>query len=296
MKHNALPVIFLLDMDATMIGASDNLEMVINLVTFMKNTCLAKKTMMDKCPRIPTYTELAPPEFFRPGLKEMLKGIESLYENAEVFVYSAGTKDYVHQMVNAIEKNTGFHFNRPLFTRDECIVTENNNWGKSVLVNSDAILKPLTKKYPYLKKVPAQYILDNRVIFVDDYDFVWDIKSKWVQCPGYKYSPAIDYLSYVDKDLLTNQAIKDYLKTMFGYEEPEKATTDERNVARYMFALNLHYKVMDSNKAALKDTFCKQFLAAIKPFRKLEKPFCDKNIEKIRAAVKPASQAQTSRD
>lgn len=217
----ALPVIFVMDMDATMIGSSGSIVGLIDLLTFIKNTCLARKVVLDKCANtIPTFTDIAPPEFFRPGLADMLFGFKKLYKNAEVFVYSAATKSYVNEMIDAIEKHTGFHFNRPILSRDDCIITEGNDYAKSVMVNADAIINPLVKKYPHLKKVPIQYILDNRVIFVDDYDYVWDIKSKWIQCPEYKYSPVIDYFSYINKDLLKNKVIRDYVKTMFGYEEP----------------------------------------------------------------------------
>ena len=281
-----LPIIFILDMDQTLIGQSSTYGSCIDLVKFVRECCKSKKIESTSCPKAITYADMVKPDFFRVGLKDMLTGIREMYPTAELFVYSAGAKLYVESMIPVIEKHVGMTFNRPLFTRDDCVVNESNNYTKSIMVHIDTMLRSLAHKYP---KLDAQKdtMLQSRIVFVDDVDIVWDIKEKWVKCPEYGYTPVVDLTHHIaDMAIRRHPLVTAHIeKNRQFFKEPEGVTSDERDMAYHLYMADWHRSQYMKNKAALEDGFCKAFVTAIKPFKKLAHPFSNANIGKINASL-----------
>jgi hypothetical protein len=283
-----LPVIFIMDMDLTMVGYSNHYGSLKELVSFVRDCFKSKKIENLPCPKAQNYMDLITTEFVRPGLKDMITNIVKIYPTAEFFVYSAGAKLYVESLIPAVEKLLGISFNRPLFTRDDCITNETRGYSKSIMVHYDTMVRSLSSKYPALKDdANQQQVLKSRIVFVDDVDFVWDMKEKWIKCPEYTYSPVVDVTKYIDITTRKHPLVDKHIEQNgVFFKEPIADTCDERFMAYHMFMADWYRSQYKKNKIALEDTFCTDFVKAITPFKQLAHPFTDANIKKINAGLK----------
>ena len=273
-------------MDGTMIGDTTYMTKCISTVEFIRNSYEANKlTNISAPPNLLTYADIYDKKLIRPNLKELLHGIKEHFPTAELFVYSHGVKDYVNDLVSIIEKETDFTFNRPLFSREDSVVTENGYQYKSILVRFPTIVKVLLSKYPALKEEHAkEEVLASRIIFIDDYDFVWDRKDKWLKCPGYKYTSIIDISKYLPIDNTRDPLVKSYMTKQGGlFIEPDGVTIDVRNMLYHIHMANTYGTVIEQNKQAETDTFCKDLLRKLKTYKRLVKPFTEEHIKELLA-------------
>ena len=284
-SKSALPIIFIMDMDLTMIGNSATFSSCIEVVKFVRACCKSKKIEGLPCPKPVAFSDLMTIDFVRPGLKDMFANISEMYPTAEFFVYSAGAKPYVHAVIAALEKLVNVSFNKPILTRDECILNETRNYTKSITVHYDAMIQSLLSKYPALgKKENQDDVLKSRIVFIDDVDYVWDLKEKWVKCPEYLYNPVLDITQYIDTSTRKHPLVAKQIETNEAFfKEPDVDSTDERNMAYHMYMAEWYRSQYVKNKLAFEDKFCEKFVECIKPFKKLAHPFSNANIAKVNA-------------
>jgi len=280
-----LPVIFILDMDRTLIGVSDMMFDCVEVVEFARSCCASKKITNLPCPKKVTFQEMFQPEFIRPGVKDMLDGIKQMYPTSEIFIYSAGSQKYVAECIALVENNTGVTFNRPLFSREQCVGTQ-VGYKKSIVTHLPQMMNVLTNKYPGLKDpVNQEKVTQYRLAFIDDKDVIWDMTDKWIRCPDYLYKPIIDITKYVDRRMMQHPLLRAFnakgvLRVFFEPDEGE-ITDDDRNLLYHVFMADCYGSNLPNNRNALNDKFCLHLLNAIKPYKGLVKPFTAENIGNI---------------
>jgi hypothetical protein len=109
--------------------------------------------------------------------------------NISVFLYSAGSLEWINFLIPIIEKLISFKFEKPYFTRNNMInaLVRIGNVRHQILMKSIKNIK--LKIYKILKK---KYILpidiDNRIIMIDNrIDNI--INNKYIiKCPSYSYA------------------------------------------------------------------------------------------------------------
>ena len=98
-----LPVLFIFDLDLTLIGRASNILEYKEILEWIKNNCKHKKFENENCKiNINDWSKIIPENFIRPYLKDFLKEIKELFPTAEFFIFSNGTKKYVKLMVDYI--------------------------------------------------------------------------------------------------------------------------------------------------------------------------------------------------
>jgi len=276
-----LPVLFIFDLDNTLIGTSESIEFYRKVITFIKDA--SKSGKLNVKDTFPTWNKFINDSFYRKGLKEAFTQIKQMYPTAEFFIYSSGTKSYVNEYVRNVEKFIDVKINTPYFSRSECPIDETNNFKKSIISQYPTILKTLSNKYPTIEKHQEE-VLKNRTIFIDDSDYLWDKKEKWIKCKPYNYYPIFDIDSKLLELIHTTPMIRDYIKAakldkLFLIDESKNY--DEYRMNYHLFMANLHRSYLSTNREAQEDTFFEKFVKALRGYKDNVKPFTDNHIKLI---------------
>jgi hypothetical protein len=112
MIDKTLPILFIFDLDNTLIGNPVYILSYKYLLDFIKDGCKHNRLNGVEC-KIDYNVwnnKIIDEKFFRPKLKESLQEIKTIFPNAEFFIFSLGTKDYVTPIVQFLEKYTGISF------------------------------------------------------------------------------------------------------------------------------------------------------------------------------------------
>lgn len=289
MTKNDLPVIFVFDMDKTLIGDTDLILQYDQLMEFIRDGCKHKRLIGSEC-KLNTNTWVSdniPATFFRPNLQESLVEIKKIFPTAEFFVFSLGTKAYVYDIIPYLEKQTGIKFNRPLFTRTDASSSSDNKYLKDIHGYYDTMFKALSHKYPKCKDEKYQNkIMKERTVIIDD-TAVWGSDERWVPCKEYTYKSIIE----LDKKLLEiiykNPEINTFIRTSkyintIPAVDPQTKTFDDFLQDYHLLMFNLYNNHSEDNKAALQDDFFVSFVKAIKKRNKYAKPFDAKFLKTLK--------------
>lgn len=110
----------------------------------------------------------------RPGFCEFIRSVRERLPNTHIHIYTASLKSWALKEVRWIEQNCNIKFDRPIFTRNDCI-NINNVFYKS--------MKKIRKR---LKNH------NNNVLIIDNSDVFIDQKECFVKCPTYNTIHFID--------------------------------------------------------------------------------------------------------
>lgn len=196
------PIVFVLDLDNTIIGNIEPQAREYELIKII-NTSLVQNNQR----AIPYKKSVLERELrghiIRPHFARFVDNINR-YENIELFIYTASTKDWANFVVPVIEKCINYKFKRPLLTRDDMIRGEQ----KSIENVRPKIYKSLRKKY----LLKSQDALTN-ILMIDNRRDVLLEKNMLVKCPDYEYSYPIDYLRNIPKKIVKQYqgVIENYL-------------------------------------------------------------------------------------
>jgi hypothetical protein len=185
---NSAPYIFLLDLDGTIIGDCTyqcdiyNIQEIIKKNIVLKNTSinsieLAKykslcDKMLDNCYNLQS-------KLLRPNFAKFMSEMKKLYPNSFFFIYTASEKTWANKEILIIEKQNNIKFNRPIFTRDNCLKDNNGNIKKSVIKILPQLLKSI--------KMPKTHSIVNNIMIIDNNPTFVDYTDNLLICPTYDY-------------------------------------------------------------------------------------------------------------
>jgi len=284
MNNTKLPVIFILDMDETIVGKCYNIDIYVrSLPNYINDGCKYKE-ITDYC-NIDNNSlkNSIDKNIIRPHFKEFIEEINKHFPTAEFFIYSAGANFYVNYIIEYVEEVINFKFNRPLFTRSDISKNSYHDWLKDITGFTDIIMKSLENKYK-LSNDDISFILTNRTIIIDDNKSVWNNDYRQVKCNQYNYVPIIEFDNNLLKHIFNN---KTYKFNINYFPKIENNMTYQDFISDYHLSMYLNYKkVIDTNKKELNDTFFKNLLQLIKPRNKFKIIFGKKIIKSINNKIK----------
>jgi len=180
------PIVLLLDLDKTIIGniipQSEEYYIIKNINNELKN--LDKKTIPFNFERLQNQLRL---NIIRPHLLKFLNLTRS-YNNVEIYIYTASDDKWAKTLIPHIEKVMNFKFNRPILTRNNIII-KNNNFRKSIKKVKPLIYRSINKKYNLKNIDELKYI-----ILFDDTNNVLLEKKLQINVPPYNNLHQVDYL------------------------------------------------------------------------------------------------------
>ena len=162
--------IFIIDLDNTLIG---NCKYQMDL--FIKYKLIKKF----KGPNININKILSPyynqnNKLIRTHFIYFMNKMKQLYNNnVSFYIYTASTKLWANTEIKLIEKENNIKFNRPIFTRADCVCYENCDTG---------FQKSIKKILSKLKSVK-----DSEIIIIDDSLVYIDYGEYQINCTPYNY-------------------------------------------------------------------------------------------------------------
>jgi hypothetical protein len=173
--------IFILDIDETIIG---DIKFQLNEYNIINNFLNIRSKIIIKYKKNLIFD--LKNGLIRPNLQIFVNYCKN--NNIPVFLYSAGSSEWINFLIPIIEKIINFKFEKPYFSRNNMIVI-NNNLMKSIKNIKYKIYKNLKKKKYILPKD-----IDNKIIMIDNrIDNI--INNKYIiKCPSYSYAIVTDPL------------------------------------------------------------------------------------------------------
>lgn len=210
------PLIFIIDIDGCLVGDIIPQIMLYELIAELKHNHA-------KIPfNIKEFEYKLKHGLVRPHFQSFFKTMKKYIPYAEFYIYTASQKQWATFLINHIEKALNIKFNRPLFTRENCIII-NGEYKKSIKNIRPIILRNLKKKYNI-------HDLDKRILMIDNTNvFSKQEQNLLLICQTYKYKrleniPSIltEKIYNNHKDVILNILTK-YIGDISGiYEEFEK--------------------------------------------------------------------------
>lgn len=280
-----LPIIFILDIDNTLIGNSKPIIDFRNLINFIKDSCNRNKFTDSKeiCKISEKIFEDKISEyFFRPYMKEFLIGIKDTYKNAEFFVFSTGIAKYVKIMITYINKHLDnkIKINKPYFTREKSFKTDNLSFVKDINYYDNEIIKALKSKYPKIQKNITE-VLNERTIIIDDLE-VWDNDYRHIKMKPYTFEPIIEFDYLLIKQIYENQNLYNFVINS-KILDIEGNTLYDFLFNYHLYMMNLYKNAESNNLEQIKDNEFDKLLKIITKLKnRKDNIFTKKNIDYIK--------------
>lgn len=244
-----LPLIVILDLDGTIIG---NVIPQLILSDFCNDL---KKHNIPNSYKHKNFHNVLMNGLIRPYFVECIKKLKERISNIEFYIYTASEKDWGTYVIQQIEKATKIKFNKPIFTRNDCI-TRDGDICKSLHHVAPVIFKFLKKTYPQLtlQSIFSQIVvIDNNHVYPDIKE-----KNKVLLCPTYDFYYVESVPLYITLDEFNKHS-----KSITELCEKHYNINIYQNYPQFQFEFYKlyvdQYKVVQSkNSEYLKDTFYKR--------------------------------------
>lgn len=233
------PLILIIDFDGTIGGNISPQIMYYDLLTGLKR--VNKNIKINNQPFIKKG-------IVRPHFAEFCRIVSKLYPNIEIFIYTASEGRWANFIVSKIEKSIKYKFRRPLFTRDDCILV-NNDFHKDVDKIIPRIKKSLNKKW-------GSFTINNNLLIIDNNNvYPQSQKPYLLMCPTYDYKYLENIPQYIDYDTFIkhHKTICDILSKYYSIKYTDDYFEFQLNF--YKYYINYLSHLEKSNKKFLDDKF-----------------------------------------
>ena len=182
MQHGA-PMVILLDIDGTLIGDITPQVVVYDLCNRVKIHGAKDASCIKPQLQQRDFQEKLRDGIIRPHAKAFL--VEMQRHGVEVFIYTASEKKWAEFLIKNIEQSIEYKFNRPIFTRNDCVQEHAGKCIKHVRSVLPAIVRSINKKYrSKFKALDFQ----GKVMAIDNNNVYGDQdQNSLVVCSTYKY-------------------------------------------------------------------------------------------------------------
>ena len=215
------PLVILLDLDGTLAGKVTSVlceyEVHKALAADLAHKEKEKGSKVSKQIRESIVSRLRY-GIIRPHVVDFCRGTAEMGAGIELFVFTASENTWANFFVPCVEAALGFRFNRPIFTRNHCVIKQlptviGGGSKKTVMFGGVNVMKSITKLRPQIfralkRKYPGLHgpnDLVDRVILVDNTPHVMADpreSSKLVVCPTYNYAYIYDVIAQLPVDVL----------------------------------------------------------------------------------------------
>ena len=202
----------------------------------------------------------------RPHFKYFYENIKKIYENVYIYIYTASEKNWANIEVKMIEKNLDIEFDKPIFTRDDCIIDSKKEYKKVI-----------NKIIPKIKRNIKDDIEDikNNLLIIDNNDTFIDYKTNFLLCKSYDFIHYIDIWKNINNDYHKNSELTNYIIRLINNNKIHKyVNINDKNLENiYKWKYKKYKKINKTNKKFIKDTFWKDLTDIIidNKFKKFNK-------------------------
>ena len=261
-QTDKLPFIVILDWDNTIVGKVDYQSQKYSLEQHYKKFGLKVK----KNSKIPKAFN-KDSKLIRPYFLNFITELTDYFQgNIYFFIYTASERKWANTEISWLEKSHGIKFQRPIFTRDDCIVDKSGSYRKSISNIFPRMLRSmgLTK----ISKEQKTEILHQRLLIIDNNAVFNDMKEHLLICPDYNFMVFENLLEDIPLSYLQNPNIRQHILSLInmGLICPFFGKNDDINQQMYKKYEWLAIKckhISENNTYSIKDIFFKYLTGLI---------------------------------
>lgn len=241
------PFIFILDLDGTIIGDC-SYQILINS---FENICKYNK-IKTNCKNILLDQYHTESKLIRPYFKYFIENMKKSNNQNQFYIYTASEKSWANKEISLIENSNKIKFNRPIFTRDDCILDSFGIYKKSV----EKIIPKIQKnnKGIHINKKNI-LVIDNNKVFID-------YTSNLITCPSYEYLCFYDLWDSINKEQIKNENIQNLISNLINTNKICKwnpyETCAYNKEYRYKWLYKKYKRLNKMNKKYESDLFWKK--------------------------------------
>jgi len=198
-----LPYVFILDLDGTIVGSVEFQVSRYSLIQTLKKHGL-KAPAQKEVPEAYYREEL----LIRPGFLECIQTLKSNFQWCHIFIYTASEKKWANHEIQWIEKSLGISFEKPIFTRSDCVIQANGSIRKSLRKILPRIFRTLSRQ-KNLTPHEKEYIIKNQLMIIDDNSVYLDAQERILLCASYNYLYCENILEGIDNQSLSHPSIRE---------------------------------------------------------------------------------------
>ncbi len=276
MNNNIEPYIFIIDLDGTIIGNCSYQCDIYNIMelikTYDKKNLNKYKILCEKSLN-ESYNEKS--LLIRPHFFHFIQAMKKLYPVSYFYVYTASEKKWANKEISIIEKNNNFKFDRPLLTRDNCIIDKDGSIKKSI----NKIL-PLIKKNI---KFSSTFDIKKHLLIIDNNPTFIDYKDNLLICPTYNYVK-FNNLKDVVPDDISCANIKNYISKLTKEQRMCRNYNNPECLEKiYKWLYKKCKKINKYNLRYVNDNFWKDLVILIKSHN--IRQYTSKNVDMMQKSI-----------
>lgn len=192
-------VVFILDLDGTIIG-----DCVYQAEIYKIGLILSKLGIKVKINEILNNFYMEKSRLVRPYFTYFIRTMKELFPTISFYIYTASEKRWAEKEVGIIEKALDIKFNRPIFTRNDCIETYVENGER---IDYKKSVEAIRRRMRIKDKNPEIVIIDDKDVYIDNND-------KLIRCMLYNYRYFCNYWEYIPIEKIDNKVFLRYLKSL----------------------------------------------------------------------------------
>lgn len=247
-----LPYIVVLDWDGTIAGKVD-----YQCYRHTLKECYKKFNLKYKKDDTIPLAFYPNSNLIRSDIVSFIKDLQKHYNNnIYFFIYTASEKVWANTEIKWVEQTHGITFQRPIFTRDDCI-NYSGAYKKSIEKIYPRIMRSIKQS---LTKIQKMEVLNKQFLIIDNNRVYVDMQEKLLLCPDYDFmvfeNISDEIESYTFNIPYINNVISSFIKD--GIMCPLIPINGDINNAmckRYSWLLTKCKQVTESNKRYMNDTF-----------------------------------------
>ena len=230
-----MTLVFILDLDGTIIG-----DCIYQCEIYKIYLILAKLGIKLKINEILEDCYKEKSKLIRPYFSYFINKMKEYYNNPLFYIYTASEKKWALKEIDIIEKNLNLKFNRPIFTRNDCL-NIHNKYKKSI------------------ETIKKKIKIDNpEIIIIDDNDVYIDNNNRLIKCEAYNYKHFCNYWDYIPITKITNKIVLNFLATLIDNNRLNplyNLLTNKNKLEYYKWLYNKCNEINKLNKKYKKDNF-----------------------------------------
>jgi len=234
-----MTITFILDLDGTIIG-----DCIYQSEIYKIYLILNKLGIKIKINEILEESYKDKSKLIRPYFRYFIEKMREMYPTSKYYIYTASDKKWALKEIELIEKNMKIKFNRPIFTRNDCIKIEKEN-----KIEYKKSIESIKKKIK---------IEEGEIIIIDDNDVYIDTNKLILKCKCYNYKYFCNYWEYIPIKRIKNKIFINYLEILIKNKRLNPSYEKESNKDKIEYYKWLYEKCADinkSNKKYKKDKF-----------------------------------------
>lgn len=238
---------FIIDLDGTIIG-----DCIYQAEIYKISLILNKLKIKIKINEILEGCYKEKTRLIRPYFKIFIEKMREIYPKSKYYIYTASEKRWAEKELKIIENELKIRMDRPILTRNDCIMMEKEN-----KIDIKKSIEMIKRKIKYK---------EGEIMIIDDNDVYIDNMERMVKCKYYNYKYFCNYWEYIPIERIKNKIVLKYIEKLIENERLNpyiERKTMKQQIEYYKWLNKKCIEINKENKKYKKDEFWLRITEAI---------------------------------